>query len=317
MSLLTLGQANVSKTYSGAHRTRQNVRASSSTDSVAPGGTAIVSVISAPGLVGSLNLRVTTNVSASRCAGRHHPCGDHQPEGLSLHRRIDRLPDVLTAGAESIYPSLRSGCGSEGPPAPRRRTEDPWVVPAGGADRWASHAQCHPPAPRGTWVTMPISTCGRELDRVPFAAELDPAVPVEISPAIGCLTAQAIEKRIVVPGIVVDEHEPLNPAPAGEEERGRKARVAPATAVGVLALRKLAIVEQQRGAGGQPVSGEPARVDGGDLMTERGFVIGQVADARRALAKAEPERWPPVGGPARPSTQPDRCSRAPRGSPER
>src|SRR4051794_39664412 len=84
----------------------------------------------------------------------------------------------------------------------------------------------------------------RQVEHVALAPQLDAALIADVSPTIGRLPVEGLKERVVVPGVVVDQQQPLGGAATGEGQGVRKARVAPAAVRGVLVLGVLAVVDQ-------------------------------------------------------------------------
>ena len=78
--------------------------------------------------------------------------------------------------------------------------------------------------------------------------------------------------------VVVEEQRALGPDPAGEGERVRERRVAPADVVGVLGVGVLAVVDQQRGVAGQLEARDPVLVELVEVGAERRLVVGDVGE---------------------------------------
>ena len=58
-----------------------------------------------------------------------------------------------------------------------------------------------------------------QIERVTFAAERDRTGAAELRPALRGFPLQRPKERVVVPGIVVGEHQTLNLAATGERQR--------------------------------------------------------------------------------------------------
>src|SRR3982074_2196481 len=91
--------------------------------------------------------------------------------------------------------------------------------------------------------------CGRQLDLAAFHGHLEAGgVAPQRVPARHRGAVEDVEEVVGVQRIVVEEQEALGLHAVGEHERVRQARVAPADVVGVLGVRVLAVVDQQRRA---------------------------------------------------------------------
>ena len=89
----------------------------------------------------------------------------------------------------------------------------------------------------------------------------------------------AVERRVVVAGIVVEGDQALDAGRTGEGDGVGNSAVAPADVVGVLGRAVLRVVDQQVGARGEVVARGPLGGSRGKSRhAERRLVVGQVGE---------------------------------------
>jgi GAF domain-containing protein len=108
------------------------------------------------------------------------------------------------------------------------------------------------------------------------------------------LVPDLVEYPVGVKRVVVEEHQPLGPDTAREAERVRDAGVPPADVLGVLGVGVLAVVDEERRVASQVVAGDPLRLEGFERRSERGLVVGDVAEDLVPVGDPVAERRPAV-----------------------
>src|SRR5262245_4445959 len=104
----------------------------------------------------------------------------------------------------------------------------------------------------------------------------------------------AVERAIVVRGVEVERAERLDPGDLGEVDGLRQAAMAPADPRAILLVVVLCVVDQQVGALGQGVAGDPVDRPGRDLLAKRGLVVGQIDRDAFGRGNAVADGWPGV-----------------------